>query len=175
MGKDNLKVKNTGGPEKGRLVPPWGTRPPLSRLEGKLERHPVVVKRATKAKPLLRVRILVVRDHPEGTINRRVANAANPGLDQLDLVADRGKDGMEGKDHSQPIPKMGDALGVHETQIEPSLDQLLTDWEKLRHHNKAASVSLRLVNVATSNVLHDLLQYEERERGKWNMISGKAM
>ena len=81
MGKDNLKVKNTGGPEKGRLVPPWGTRPPLSRLEGKLGRHPVVVKRATEAEPHLRVRKLVVSVDPEGTIHRRVADSANPGLD----------------------------------------------------------------------------------------------
>ena len=78
------------------------------------------------------------------------------------MEADWSKDGMVGKDHSQSISKMGDAPGVHETQIEPSLDQLLTDWEKLQHHNKAGSVSLRLVNVAVPNILHDLLQYVER-------------
>ena len=62
-----------------------------------------MVKRATKAEPLPRVRILVVRDHPEGTINHRVADATNPGLDQLDLVADLGKDGMEGKGRTTAI------------------------------------------------------------------------
>ena len=123
-----------------------------------------MVKRATEAEPHLRVRKLVlVRVNPEGTIHRRVADSANPGLDKLDLDADRSKDGMEGNDHSQPILKMGEAPGVHETQIEPLLDQLLTDWEKLQHHNKAGSVSLRLVNVAVPNILHDLLQYVERK------------
>ena len=82
---------------------------------------------------------------------------------------------MQGKHPLAYLISANPGLGVHETQFEPSLDQLHTDWENLRHHNKAASIGLRLVNVATSNVLHDLLQYEERERGKWNMISGKAM
>ena len=116
-----------------------------------------MIQRLTKAEPLPGVTILVVLGHPEGTISPRVTNAAKPGLDQLELVADRGKGGTEGKDHSQPIPQMVDALGMHETQFKPSLDQLQTDWENLRHHHKAASVGLGPVNIATSNELHYLL------------------
>ena len=122
-----------------------------------------MVKRATEDEPHLRVSKLVVSFDPEGPIHRRVADSANPGLDKLDLDADRSKDGMEGKDHSQPILKMGEAPGVHEAQTEPLLDQLLTNGEKLQHHNEAGSIIFRLVNVAVPNILHDLLQNVERE------------
>ena len=101
-----------------------------------------------------------------------VAKAAEPGLDQPELQLKRR---TEGNGESQPIPKGGDTPGVHEAHLEPVLDQSRTDWENLRYHQKSVSVCLRLVSVATSNVLHDLLQCEERERGKWKMISGKAM
>ena len=116
--------------------------------------------------------VLVVRDHPEGFASPSVTYAAEPGPDQLELQVKRR---TEGKGESQPLPKGGDTPGVHEAHLEPVLDQSRTDWENLRHHQKAVSVCLRLVSVATSNVLHGLLHCEELERGKWKMISGKAM
>ena len=152
-----------GGPEKGRLFPPCGARSPLSSLEVKKAKHPIVIQCLSKFDPLPGVTVLVVQDHPEVHASAGVAEAAESDLDQLVLQLKRR---TEGNGESQPIPKGGDTPGVHETHLEPVLDQSRTDFENLRHHQKAVSVCLRLVSDATSNVLHDLLHCEERERGK---------
>ena len=104
------------------------------------------------------------------TTSPRGTDAAEPGLDQLKL-----KGRTEGKGHSQHIPQTGDALGVDEAHLKPASDHMGTDWHHLHHHQKAVSIGLGPVNIATSHELHYHLKDEVGERGKWNGLGRKAM
>ena len=81
----------------------------------------------------------------------------------------------EGKGHSQPKPQTCDTLGVEEAHLKPVTDHLGAVWHHLRHHQKAVSVGLGPVNIATSHELHYHLKEEVGESGKWNRLRRKAM
>ena len=127
--------------------------------------------------PLRWVNIQAVRGQSELLAEAGIAEPTQSELDKHVLLLKRRK---VGKDQGQPISQGGDAPAVQVAQSEPLLDQLneiLTAGENLHQRLKTSSVRLRVVGCVgepTSNELHDLAHWEQREGGEREMVSGDA-
>ena len=107
-----------------------------------------------------------------------VAGIAEPTQSELDKHVLLLKRRTVCKDQGQPISQGGDAPAVQEALCEPllyQLDEIRTAGENLNQHLKTNSERLRAVGSVgepTSNELHDLAHWEQREGGEREMANG---
>ena len=140
-----------------------------------------MVQRLPYSIPLRWVNIQAVRGQSELLAEAGIAKPTQSELDEHVLLLKRRMITDVGnelcKDQGQPISQGGDAPTGQEALCEPllhQLDEIRTAGENLDQHLKTNSERLRAVGSVgepTSNELHDLAHWEQREGGEREMAS----